>query len=59
MDFAQALLQHESTGQSSFQTKMAYVLRTSFDWHELGKMPAKERLNREEAQEIVRRIEQG
>lgn len=60
VDFAQASLVHDTTGQSAFQTELAYEPRTSFDWSALpSKMKASERLNREEARERARKIEES
>ncbi len=60
LDFAQATLTHEATGQSPVMTEMGYEPRTSFDWKEPVKADsAKERLNREEAQVRVRLIHEA
>jgi hypothetical protein len=60
VDFAQASLPHEAIGQSSFQTEMAFEPRTSFDWKEIqDTASASERLNRQEAQAYVKRIQQS
>jgi len=60
VDFAQASLPHEAIGQSSFQTEMAFEPRTSFDWVEIQDVTsATERLNRQEAQEYGKRIQQA
>jgi hypothetical protein len=57
MDYAQATLPHESTGLSPFQIEFGYEPRTSFDWKQ-PKEPAtaRERLNRDEAQQYARRM---
>jgi transposase InsO family protein len=57
VDFAQASLTHETTGQSSFQTEMAFEPRTSFDWKEIQSNTASERINRQEAQALAKRIQ--
>jgi transposase InsO family protein len=58
VDFAQASLPHEATGQSSFRTEMAFEPRTSFDWQELpAEGTASEKLNRQEAQSYVKKIQ--
>lgn len=60
VDFAQASLPHEAIGQSSFQTELGFEPRTSFDWKPIQDVTfATERLNREEAQEHTRRIQQA
>ena len=57
MDYAQATLLHESTGLAPFQIEFGYEPRTSFDWKQPTKPAnARERLNRDEAQEYVRRM---
>ena len=49
VDFAQASLYHESTGQSPIMTEMGYEPRTSFDWKPIAPvLGAKEKLNRDE-----------
>jgi hypothetical protein len=60
VDFAQASLPHEAIGQSSFQTEMAFEPRTSFDWKDIQDVTsATERLNRQEAQEYGKRIQEA
>jgi transposase InsO family protein len=60
VDFAQASLEHTATGQSSFQTELAYSPRTSFDWREISDTASvKEKLNRTDAQEFARRIQEA
>jgi transposase InsO family protein len=60
IDYQQAALWHETTGQSPFLTEKGYEPRTSFDWkpraspHDIS--TPKERLNRAEAQELVARL---
>jgi hypothetical protein len=60
VDFAQASLPHETIGQSSFQTELAFEPRTSFDWKDIqNTASATERLNRKEAREYGKRIQQA
>lgn len=57
VDFAQASLPHEATGQSAFQTEMAFEPRTSFDWKPItNTVLASEKLNRQEANAWTKRI---
>lgn len=60
MDFAAAALPQESTGLSPFQVEFGYEPRTSFDWEPRVRepVPATERLNREQAQQMARRMEE-
>ena len=60
MDYAQLTLPHESIGMSPFELLYGYPPRTSFDW-KLPKEPAtaRERLNQEEAQNLVRTMHQA
>lgn len=56
-DFAQASLPHESTGQSPIFTEMGYEPRFSLEWKSSVKpSTAKEKLNRNEAKDLLRRI---
>jgi len=57
MDYAQATLPHDSTGLAPFYIEFGYEPRTSFDWNQ-STVPAtaRERLNREEAQQFARRM---
>lgn len=58
MDFAQAALKHEATGQSSFMTEMAYEPRWSFDFKPIASsLTATEKLNRKEAQAMGKAIQ--
>ena len=60
IDFAQASLPHESTGQSPIQTEMAYEPRTSYNWRQIrDSIPATERLNRKEAVKRAKRIHEA
>lgn len=55
MDFSQAALVHETTGQSSFMTEMAYEPRMSFDFKPIKESAsASEKLNRQEAQILMK-----
>jgi transposase InsO family protein len=57
MDFAQAALPHESTGLTPFFIEFGYEPRTSFDWSEPPvPVNARERLNRDEAQQLAKRM---
>jgi hypothetical protein len=57
MDYAQATLPHESIGLAPFQVEFGYEPRTSFDWKQPTKPTnARERLNRDEAQQFARRM---
>jgi hypothetical protein len=62
VDYQQASLWHETTGQSPFLTEKGYEPRTSFDWDtpvELKSGTPKEKLNRTEAQALVRRLHES
>jgi transposase InsO family protein/predicted aspartyl protease len=58
IDYQQAALWHETTGQSPFLTEKGYEPRTSFDWEDRTRAAGtpKERLNREEAKALVARL---
>jgi transposase InsO family protein len=57
MDYAQATLPHDSTGLAPFYIEFGYEPRTSFDWNRpTGPATARERLNREEAQQLAHRM---
>jgi transposase InsO family protein len=57
MDFAQSSLRHESIEQTPFMTILGYEPRTSFDWTPPAPAnSAKEKLNREEAQALAKRM---
>lgn len=57
IDYAQLTLPHESIGMSPFELLYGYSPRTSFDWRApTSPATVKERLSREEAQGMVRRI---
>jgi transposase InsO family protein len=59
IDFAGAILEHESIGLSPFMVECGYEPRMSFDWQELPEnLPPRERLSREEARTIGRRMEE-
>lgn len=59
MDFAQAVLPHESTGLSPMEVETGHLPRMSYDWEERTKKFAtpREELSRTEAQGFVKRIE--
>lgn len=60
MDFAQATLSHETTGQSPFMTELGYQPRTSFDWKDPQQSYlAKERLSREEAAAYAKSLQKA
>jgi hypothetical protein len=50
-------LPHDSIGMSPFELLNAYPPRTSFDWKMPETASAKEQLNREEAQEVLRTLQ--
>lgn len=57
VDYQQAALWHETTGQSPFLTEKGYEPRTSFDWESrIHSSIPKEKLNREEAKAMVTRL---
>ena len=60
IDFAAATLTHESTGLSPFQAELGYEPRISFDWspHATEPLPPVERLNREQARQLIGRIKE-
>ncbi len=57
MDYAQLTMPHESIGMSPFELLNAYPPRTSFDWQMPKTSTARERLNRQEAQEVVKTLQ--
>src|SRR5579862_4436921 len=60
IDYQQATLPHESTGQSPFLTEKGYEPRTSFDWQApVSADTPKEKLNREEAKAMVTRLHES
>ena len=57
VDYQQACLWHETTGQSPFLTEKGYEPRTSFDWETpAAANTPKERLSKTEAQALVKRL---
>ena len=53
----QVTLPYDSTGLSPFHIEFGYEPRTSFNWNRpTGPTTARERLNREEAQQLTRRM---
>ena len=58
MDFAAAVLPHETTKVSPFLVNCGYEPRTSFDWRPLPRMPMTERINREAAIKKVQQMEE-
>jgi len=60
IDFAAAALPHESTGISPFLVDCGYEPRVSFDWNRpsLESTPSANRINREDAQKLVKRMEE-
>jgi transposase InsO family protein len=57
IDYQQASLWHETTGQSPFLTEKGYEPRTSFDWIQpVEANSAKERLNRTDAKDLIQRL---
>jgi transposase InsO family protein len=59
MDFASAMLVHESTGVTPFMADCGYEPRTSFDWQSLKKkIPRTEKLNREDARARVKSMQE-
>ena len=58
MDYAAAVLPHESTRMSPFMVKHRYKPYMSFDWSSSkpGRTP-KERLDRDEAQQLAKHME--
>ena len=60
IDYQQACLQHETTGQSPFLTEKGYEPRISFDWESLvSARTLKEQLNRTEAKALIGRLHQS
>jgi transposase InsO family protein len=57
MDYAQLTLPHDSIGMSPFELLNAYPPRTSFDWQTPTANTPRERLNQEEAQKVVRTLQ--
>ena len=57
MDFAQAILPHDSTGLAPYELEFGYKPRLHFDWeHRTKKSPTpREQLTREEAQQFAKR----
>ena len=59
VDFAASCLPHESTGVSPFFAECGYEPRLSIDWDQAGKPSSrKERINREEADQFVQRMQE-
>ena len=61
VDFAASCLPHESTGVSPFFAECGYEPRLSIDWDQLeARKPGstKERINREEADQFVQRMQE-
>jgi transposase InsO family protein len=59
VDFAASCLPHESTGVSPFFAECGYEPRLSIDWDQAGKPGSrKERINREEADQFVQRMQE-
>jgi len=56
MDFTQACLMHEATGQLAFMTELGYEPHISFDWREIKAEKPKEKLNRTEAKAWMDRL---
>ena len=58
MDFAQAILEHESLGMSPWELEYGEPPHLPFDWSNrtTGRLLVKERLNREQAQAMTRRL---
>jgi transposase InsO family protein len=60
IDYQQAALVHETTGQSPFLTEKGYEPRTSFDWEtQVQSDTPKEELNRQEAKALVVRLHES
>lgn len=61
MDYAQAILPHESTGMAPFEVETGCLPRMSYDWEERTRKfgSPREELNRTQAQEFVSRIEEA
>lgn len=58
MDFATAYLPHDSTGLSPLFVECGYEPRLSIDWvQSKGPVSVKEKINREDAQKLVKRLE--
>ena len=59
IDFAAAALPSELTDASPFLVNCGYEPRTSFDWTPIeGSLPRDERVSRQQAQDMARRMEQ-
>ena len=57
IDYQQAALVYETTGQSPFLTEKGYEPRTLFDWEtQVQSDTPKEELNRQEAKALVVRL---
>jgi transposase InsO family protein len=61
MDFAQAVLPHESTGMAPIEVETGHLPRMSYDWEERTRefSTPTERLNRTQAQGFVSRIDEA
>ena len=60
IDYQQACLQHETTGQSPFLTEKGYEPCTSFDWESpVSATTLKERLNRTKAKALINYLYQS
>lgn len=57
IDYTQLTIPHESIGISPFELLNAYPPRTSFNWQIPKTSTARERLNRQEAQEVVKTLQ--
>jgi hypothetical protein len=64
MDFAQAVLPHESIGMAPAELELGFLPRMSYDWQArtedetLARTPLKERLSRQEAQAFAQRTKE-
>lgn len=61
MDFAQAILPHESTGLSPYELELGHKPRLHFDWENRTRNSAtpREQLTREEAQQFAKRAHEA
>jgi hypothetical protein len=59
MDLAQYTLYHESIGMSPYFLQNGYEPRTSFDWNTPKVTAVKEKLNRQEAVKVAKRMEEA
>jgi transposase InsO family protein len=59
LNLASACLQHESTGLSPFMVERGYEPRMSMDWKVPKPSREKRSLNRQEAQQVVKRIHEA